>query len=314
MKILFDNIAQNHTGPNTFARRLAHQFVCMGHTLGDYSDYDVQLAFIETTQQPKIGHPLVQRLDGIWFKPDEFATRNVRIKSTWEAASAVVWQSEFDRNMTTYHWGPKRGIVVNNGIDITHKITEHRIPEIAQLRDKYDHFFVCGSNWHPQKRLFANIKLFQYVRSCLPGKCCLIIMGQNPPKYIADNDILYTGSVPEDIYLEIYSAADWMIHLAWLDHCPNVVIECLSQETPVICTSSGGTKELVGEFGIVLNEDGSYKYELTDYDNPPDIDVTRLDVIRLLKKPPKKHADIDIKTCAKRYVELFEELLKEAHE
>jgi glycosyltransferase involved in cell wall biosynthesis len=286
----------------------------MGHALVDYDDYDVQLAFIEATKQPKANKPLVQRLDGIWFKPDEFLTRNVYIKSTWDHANAIVWQSEFDRNMTEHHWGPQNGVVINNGIDLTKKVTEHHSAEIETLRKEYDHFFVCSSNWHPQKRVYDNFHLYQYIKKHMPGKSCLVVMGHNPPGMLHDNDTFCTGTQPEEIYLEMYSAADWMIHLAWLDHCPNVVVEALSQETPVICTSSGGTKELVQEFGIVLHENTSYNYELIDYDNPPIIDVTQIDITKLLTKPPKKHADIDIVSCAKRYINLFETLLKEMHE
>ena len=67
--------------------------------------------------------------------------------------------------------------------------------------------------------------------------------------------------------------ADAMIHLAWLDHCPNVVVEALSQKCPVICTDSGGTKEIVGQSGLIIPEAYPYNYELTDYDDPYEIDL-----------------------------------------
>lgn len=310
MKIFFDNIVNNNTGPNTFARRLAHQLALMGHVLADYDDYDVQLAFIEAKNQPKAGKPLVQRLDGIWFKPDEFEHRNNAIMDTWSKAQAVVWQSEFDRNMTTHHWGDHRGAVIHNGIDLSKRITEHRVPAVEALRRDYDHFFVCSSNWHPQKRLNTNVQLFQHVRDSLPGRSCLVVIGNGAASMIADPDVFYAGSVPEEIYLEIYSTADWMLHLAWLDHCPNVVVECLSQGTPVICTNSGGTSELVKDFGIVLREE-TYKFELTNYDDPPPIEISQLDPLTLLTKPIGHHANIDIVATAHEYVSLFEKLLKE---
>lgn len=310
MKIFFDNIGNGFSGPNTFARRLAHQFVLMGHTLADYDDYDIQLAFIEAKSCPKRGKPLVQRLDGIWFKPEEFETRNIEIKHTWDNASAVVWQSDFDRRMTTHHWGEKNGTVIHNGIDLSHPVTEHKITALAKLRSEYDHFFVCSSNWHPQKRLKDNIELFKFIRKNVPGSSCLVVLGDSPGQLAADHGVFYTGVVPEDVYLEVYSSADWMIHLAWLDHCPNVVVECLSQGTPVICTTSGGTHELVKDFGIVLNESVEYKFELVNYDDPPSIDVTQLDVTHVLRKPTGNHADINITTTASEYIALFETLLK----
>jgi glycosyltransferase involved in cell wall biosynthesis len=101
--------------------------------------------------------------------------------------------------------------------------------------------------------------------------------------------------------------ADWFLHCAWADHCPNVVCEALSQGTPVVCSEVGGTKELVGSYGYVLKEMCS---DCKHYDHPPELDVTQ--VIDL----PDRHsldystiADIDIKSVANNYVKLFNELL-----
>ena len=82
MKIYFDGVNWNSlSGPNSFAHRLATELSAMGHTIADVSDYDVALVFIEETGKLNPVKPKVQRLDGIWFKPSEFATKNERIKS-----------------------------------------------------------------------------------------------------------------------------------------------------------------------------------------------------------------------------------------
>ena len=97
------------------------------------------------------------------------------------------------------------------------------------------------------------------------------------PDYVVSHpDVIYVGHLPHDICLQVYHISDWMIHLAWLDHCPNVVVEAISQKCPVICTDSGGTKELVGNGGLVVPETTQYKYELTDYDNPYSLDLSML--------------------------------------
>jgi glycosyltransferase involved in cell wall biosynthesis len=209
--------------------------------------------------------------------------------------------------MIIHHWGISniKNNVIHNGVDLTNRVTEFKYAEIAKLRSMYDNFFVCSSNWHPQKRLSSNVELFKYARRNLPGKSCLVIMGNNTGQMIGDHDIFYTGSIDEDVYFEFYSFANWMIHLAWLDHCPNVVCESLSQNTPVICASSGGTREIVNEFGIVLNETQQYNYELTDYDHPPQIDVEQIDLRALISKPSGSHAVIDIISIAKQYIDFL---------
>ena len=96
------------------------------------------------------------------------------------------------------------------------------------------------------------------------------------------------------------SAADAMIHLAWLDHCPNVVVEALSQDCPVICTDSGGTKEILGDGGYIVSESQKYNFELLDYDSPYDLDLSCLrevDVSRLEVDKSK----IDLLKVADKY-------------
>ena len=46
-----------------------------------------------------------------------------------------------------------------------------------------------------------------------------------------------------------------MIHLCHVDSCPNVVIEGISCGLNVLCTNLGGTPEIVGNNGVILNVD-----------------------------------------------------------
>lgn len=306
MKIYFDNVNfGSRTGPNTFAHRLANRLALSGHELADYDDYDVMLSIIEQTRQHLLGKKRVQRLDGIWFRPDEFLAKNINIKATYLDTDAVIWQSEFDKQMTQKWWGaPKRGVVIHNGIDkIDVKVDSETLLEIRQ---KYDTVFVCSSNWHPQKRLRSNIETFLHLLKTNPNSC-LLVMGSNPNHQVSHQRIFYTHSLPPELYMQVYAIADWMIHLAWLDHCPNVVIEALSQGVPVICSEAGGTKEIVGTNGIILSEQKSYDFELTDYDNPPEIDATKIEELPEIKVDAS-HLDLSLVT--QQYVDLFTSLIQ----
>lgn len=310
MKVHFDNVNLSaRTGPNTFAQRLAPALIERGHDLvTSGSDADVSLVFIEPSGRP-LAKRVVQRLDGIWFKPGEFATKNVNIRALYERADSVVWQSVFDMGMTSKWFGmPKKGIVIRNGIDTT-PVKELTIPELLRIRKQHEMVFVCSSNWHAQKRLRANIELFDHLRQNFYPTACFIVMGANPDVYVPHPSIYYTGSQPPEVYLQVFAMANWMIHLAWTDHCPNVVIEALAQGTPVICSEAGGTRELVGDFGIVVKEQQAYNFELADYDNPPQINVTQIG-----KLPHKStlgsHANIDIKHVVEQYETLLREVLQ----
>lgn len=321
MRVHFDNVNfSSRSGPNTFATRLAKGLVERGHEVNDTArDADVSLVFIEPSGSP-LAKKVVQRLDGIWFKPTEYHTKNVGIKALFDHADAVVFQSSFDKDMVEHWWGlnserQRQCVVIGNGIDLKHASEWSglavTIPELAKIRSKYDRIFVCSSNWHPQKRLKANVQLFDHLRRTQFPNSCLFIMGSNPDVMTTDPHVFYTGPQPPEVYLQVFAVSDWMIHLAWADHCPNVVVEALSQGTPVICSEVGGTKELIahGAYGMVLKET-KYNFELVDYDNPPDIDVTQ---VTFLPTRYELHYDaiptINIVDVVDDYVKLFKELV-----
>ncbi len=279
IKVCLSNVNLNSTsGPNTFGGRLANQLLKDGHEIIPEEmshNSDAFLVFIEPRTEPPQNTRMVQRLDGIWFKPDQFESHNKLIKWVYDRADHIIWQSEFDKKMTTTHWGERPGSVIRNGIDVKKRnVTQQSLIEI---RKRYEKVFVCSASWHRQKRLAENIELFKLLRQKYES-ACLIVMGGNPDFNANDPDVFYTGSVPHEICLEVYSMSDWMIHLAWLDHCPNVVVEALSQRTPVICTESGGTKELVGNRGLIIPETTKYNFELCDYDSPPKLDLSSIDL------------------------------------
>ena len=318
MRVHFDNVNMSAgTGPNTFANRLARRLFETGHeVLLEGPQADVSLVFIEPTGKP-LAKKVVQRLDGIWFKPHEFHTKNEGIKTLYEHADAVVFQSQFDHKMVTKWWGtPGSGLqgfrtatshIIGNGVELM-PVKELTIPKLVEMRAAYDRIYVCSSNWHAQKRLQANVELFERLRSTHPNSC-LIIMGAHPDFRATGPNVFYTGPVGPDVYNQIYSAANWLLHLAWADHCPNVVVEALAQGTPVVCSEVGGTKELIGGYGVVLREE-PYSFELADYDNPPQLDLSQISTL-----PERQNLDygsianIDINHVVKQYVALFEAVL-----
>lgn len=294
MKIHFSNVNfSSNSGPNSFASRLANQLVVDGHDIVGCNDrYDAALVFIEPSTKLNRNARIVQRLDGIWFKPDEFHTHNVRIKQTYVESDYVIWQSGFDRNMTSHHWGSRAGVVIHNGIEI-------KEPSVSFSMEKEEgsRFFTCSANWHRQKRLIENVKLYRKLRS---KNDFLFVMGSNVDVQLRqDLREFYLGNLTHDQCLSVYRKSDWMIHLAWLDHCPNVVVESLSQGCPVICTDSGGTHEIVRDNGVIIPEDVLYNFELLDYDSPPKLSFSN---VRDLPKVNVRASYLDIENVAKKYI------------
>jgi glycosyltransferase involved in cell wall biosynthesis len=294
MKIYFDNVNFNsRSGPNSFASRLAKALAERDHVLADKDDFDVALSFIEPSQFVlQSNKPFVQRLDGIWFKPEQFHTHNISIRNGYSKANAVVFQSKFDENFVTKWWNkPNNSRVINNGIskaeiDLAINLSSRKFSDLSAIRAQYDKLFVCSSNWHPQKRLQTNVDLFAHVIKNFHIKACLLILGDTPqvnvPKHLIPH-VFYTGNIPHNSCIQIYSQCDYMFHCAWLDHCPNVVAECLMSGTPVVCSSEGGTKELVEDSGVVLKDRKEWDMQPVDYDKPPTLDINQINESFLTK-------------------------------
>jgi len=303
MRIHFDNVNfSSRSGPNTFAGRLATVLTERGHEIVNYDeDHECVLVFIEPTRQWKKNTRVIQRLDGIWFKPSQFKTHNRLIKWTYENCDEVVWQSNFDKNMIVHHWGEKPGTVIPNGIEADKvELTNSRLKKIRSMHDKV---FVCSANWHRQKRLKENIEAYDILRNENENSC-LIVMGSHPDHILNRHDIIYTDNIRHDLCLQVYSMSDAMLHLAWLDHCPNVVVEALSQECPVICTDSGGTSEIVKNSGFVIKEPIQYNFELTDYDEPYNLDLSSLSGLDVSKIVVDREL-VDLQICADYYEKIL---------
>lgn len=319
MKIYIDNVDWNsRSGPNTFANRIAIALANRGHILADKNDYDVALCFIEPTYNViKNSKPFVLRLDGIWFAPNEFETKNINIKSAYYKANAIIFQSNFDKTFITNWWGlPQNYSIINNGIDIEYvnKIISNNELSFDNLRQQYEKILICSANWHPQKRLNSNYDLLSHIRNDLNINACLIVMGSNPhppqQKSLIPH-VFPTGNLLHEICLKYYSMCDYMLHMAFLDHSPNVIVECLSTGTPVICSEDGGTKELLHGLGQTIKECTPYKNELIYYDNPPKIDVSQVFDLKTFNDEQKQNTKkfLDINRIAQNYESVFKTLV-----
>jgi len=310
MRVCLDNVNFKSTsGPNSFGVRLASQLVKMGHDVVPQNQYhDVMLSFIHQTSYAWPGAAKILRLDGIWFKSENFEQNNRIIKDSYFSFDHVIFQSEFDKHMVETHFGKRSDCsVIHNGINLK---TYDKVPELNHQNEK---IFVCSAFWHPQKRLKENVCLFQHIRQQLINdkkEARLYILGggatfEGLNSYDLEN-VFYLGQQDHESCLRFYASADYFLHLAWLDHCPNVVVEALSQRCPVICTDSGGTSEIVKENGIIIPETTKYEYELTDYDSPYPIDFSSF--ILPDTRPSVDPIHLDIEKVAEAYLKVFYDL------
>lgn len=309
MKITFSGCDfSSSSGPNSFARRLAKQFVLMGHeVVSPDVEHDVWLCFIQPTSYPCRKAKKVARFDGIWFSPETYRN-NSSLKQLYDHVDDVVIQTQHDRKFITKFFGERRNVhVIGNGIDLGDN-------NLLFDKDPSTLSFVCSSAWHGQKRLRENILLFQHVRKTQTKNCYLTVLGSNITQEIYGLDekhlenVYLAGHKSHKECLMHYRTADWMIHLAFADHFPNVLAESLSQLCPVIYASDGGgVSEVVRNNGVVVHSSKEFNYELCNYENPAKEGyILDIESFVLPQKIDVNPLYLDIKTIAKQYIEVFE--------
>mgnify|MGYP003117008746 CR=1 FL=1 len=296
MKIFFENINLNSTsGPNSFAKKLLKGVYHHKHSVtNDIQKADTHLCFIES----RIGSdtvPMFQRLDGIYFNSDQdYKSQNSNIQKTYHRAHGVIFQTKFNKELTFKYFGEHPNTkVIHNAADLE-LINQIRPLSHPKLK-KYDNIWACASKWRPHKRLEDNI---QYFLEHSGNNDCLVVAGATP-KRMKHERVIYVGEVDQKQLLSLYKIAKYFVHLAWLDHCPNVVVDARASGCEIICSSSGGTKEIAGPSATLIEEE-KWNFQPVKLYDPPQLDFNK-------KIKNSFNSDCDIINIAKEYCEFLSE-------
>lgn len=279
-----------------FGFKLSKQLLDLGDlvTLDD-TNVDLQLSFIQAINKHDV---TVQRLDGIYFNSaQDWNILNRPIKSTYDSAKSVIFQSIFNQKLSEKYFGKHRSShVIHNGTDIE---TISRIDPITHpVTDEFENVWCCASSWRPHKRLKENVMYFLEHAS---ERDCLVIAGSNPDFEISHPRIFYVGNLDWTVLISLYKRSKYFVHLALMDHCPNVVVDARASGCHIICSDSGGTKEIAGKKATII-KDMEWDFSPFKLYEPPKLDFN-------LKSTNVFDNDIDIKTVAKKYKNVFTELV-----
>jgi len=288
MNIYLDNVNLFSTsGPNHFASKLRKYMEKRGNTFNSDDIYDAQLSFISAANNVA---PIYQRLDGIYFNSEQdFKELNRSILETYNKSRGVIFQSNFNKKLTFEYFGEhQNSIVIHNGADLEYI---DRTPILTnEVLDSYENVWCCASSWRPHKRLDENIRYFLEHSS---EKDCLIVAGSGDQPQRQEHDrVYYVGNLPIKALISLYKRSKYFVHLAYLDHCPNVVVDASACGCHIICSSSGGTKEVAGD-ATVIEEDVWDLKPIKLYE-PPKMDFTR-------KIKNKLRNNIDMNYVAAQY-------------
>jgi len=261
-----------------------------GHTIGtNILNPDVQLSFISTAQKKA---KLALRLDGIYFNSrQDWQLMNAPIKESFDVADLVIYQSNFNKKLTEKYFGQsKKSIVINNGTCLE---TINSIQPLAHVElNKYSEVWSCASSWRPHKRLKDNIN---YFLEKAPETACMVVAGENPDYAIQHPRILYAGQLSWEDCVSLYKRSTTFLHLAFLDHCPNVVVDARAAGCKLIVAASGGTKEIAGLDAKII-DDLDWDMSPLDLYSPPVLDYSK-------ERQNQIASSVDIVDVSRRYIE-----------
>lgn len=273
MNIFLENVNLNsNSGPNYFAQKLVKYLSFRGVTFDSSSKSNVKLTFIESlNQKPHL--PMIQRLDGIYFNANFDCNKmNLNIKRTYENSKGVIFQTNFNKELIFNWFGAHDNYrIINNGSDLLHINDLEKNSDIIEKFSSFENVWSCAAHWHKFKRLNENI---QYFLNFSTKNDCLVIAGSGDIERINHPRIFYVGNLNTNQLLTLFKISKYFIHLAYLDHCPNVVIDARSCGCQIICSSSGGTKEIAGTNAIVIKEE-EWDYSFLKATEPPIMDYNK---------------------------------------
>ena len=299
MNINLENIdSQSNSGPNSFGKKLIKYMSGLGVQFNKDKP-DAYLCFIESSKT-EYDAPLYQRLDGIYFNTDfNYNKQNENIKKTYDISNGVIFQSYFNRELISKYFGShNNSIIIHNGADL--EIIADTPPFVP---DTCKNMWSCASSWRPHKRLDENIRFFLEHST---NEDVLMIAGTVPPNQQVDHDnINYLGELSQQELYSLYKGSKYFIHLAWLDHCPNVVVDARACGCKIICSSAGGTHEIAGKDAIIIQED-EWDFEPVKLYDPPPMDFNKkVDNLRHSVLHNEWDNDYNMKDIATRYLDFI---------
>lgn len=296
----------SNSGPNKFTRQLAKCLIDQKKIEISQSQKDADVEFALINLQREKVKPTILRLDGIYFNSSQnYNQQNEPIKYAYKSADHVVFQSDFNKLLTEHWFGSHNSSsVIRNGSDLE-LIKQIDDKLLDGIIDRSTEIWSCASSWRPHKRLEENLR---YFCQNSPKNCVMVVAGNNADlsivkKYNIESGgrVIYVGDLEYPQLISLYKRSNTFVHLAYLDHCPNVVVDARSAGCQIVCASSGGTKEIAGQNAHIIMEK-EWNYDPIELYNPP---------VLSFEKNEKNVLDseLDIKKVADRYYQEFKKLI-----
>ena len=307
-------------GPNSFRSRLISALNGMEDIkvvteIGQ--KFDLELALIRKVY--KHDKPYILRLGSCYYDKKKI-WNNKPIAKAVKRASYVIFQSKFAYKLcnqtlrieTRNLIKGNRYSIIYNGVDVDY------IKSIEPNKKIIPGSFIACGPWNPNKRPISTIKGF--LESDIKRHLYIVGgegLGGGPiSKKYNSKYVHILGKLSNKEMISTMKACDYQIHLCHIDICSNAVIEGLTCGLNVLCTNLGGTKELVGKNGVILEIDKFWNTKyikqriLDKVDKVPPSTISK-GIHRLMKKNRRSiNNDFDINKIATKYYKIIKQVIK----
>ena len=302
MKVSFSCPLTRTSGKQIFVCRLCDSLMKKGIKITDKKP-NINVVIVKGSRP---GCKNILRLDGIWMNSDDkdLKSKNKKIRNLIKSCDGVIYQNSFCKESSDKIIGvsSNKYAIIGNGID----------PSEVNIDSNFSNskpFFMAMCKWRPHKRYSEIAKGF--LASGLDKDFDLIVFG-DPENAINHPSIKHFGSVSNKILLQALSKCSGTAHLAYVDWCPNSVVESIIAKKPVLHTTSGGTKLIVKQDGVCVKEIEEWQFNVTKLYNPPPLNIDEIGqgFKKLLDVPViGDRKDLHIDTIADQYIEFFRKIL-----
>lgn len=253
----------------------------------------------------------VLRIDGVYHSTHiPYKKMNEEIAHQMKKADGIVFQSRFCMDMTNEYIGkmPVLKAIIFNGAD-----PRFYAPLVAAGANDSRNF-ICSARYRPHKRLKETIQCF--LEAKIPNTKLYVagdIKDSGLKEKPKDENVIFLGKLSQESLGAYYKSCRAMIHLCSTDWCPNAVVEALCADTPVICSNTGGTRELLTPgSGTIVDIDKPYDmkpfklYKPAPFNHELVIDAMRY---HMRENFPFSVEHIRIQNIAAQYKQFFQKVI-----
>ena len=234
----------------------------------------VDLLHVQFTAPPFAPCPVVATIHDLAFEhlPETFKRRSwmqlrLTVRRTARHAAHIIAPSEFSRQdiIETYAIEPERISVTLEAAASRFSPVKNKA-EIERVRRKYelatDYILAVGSI-QPRKNLPRLIRAYTHLRQLRPLAKLpqLVIVGKQAWLYRetlraaehANNDLIFTGYVPEADLPTLYSDALCFVYPSYFEGFGLPPLEAMQCGAPVVTGNRTSLPEVVGDAGLTVN-------------------------------------------------------------